>query len=151
MSCTARQYVLDTRGLQFVFLPRRNGSEMHSTIRNGLIPRRNKSTPKKTDNLCFHCSELDGRRSKREELRCDLDMPRSAPSNNTWRPQQNTVYWCNLKLVRKRGLQLYQTRSHAIVLYNTLHPICIEKAVCTKTKQELYHKVINLQGCLELY
>ena len=32
---------------------------------------------------------------------------------------QNTVYWCSLKLAQKRGLQFYQTRSHAIVLYNT--------------------------------
>ena len=51
------------------------------------------------------------------------------------------MYWCNLKLAQKRGLQFYQTRSHAIVLYNTLPAICIEKAVCMKTKEELYHKV----------
>ena len=41
---------------------------------------------------------------------------------------KNTVYWCNLKLAQKKGLQFYQTRSHAIVLYNTLPAICIEKA-----------------------
>ena len=31
----------------------------------------------------------------------------------------NTVYWCNLKLTQEKGLQFYQTRSHAVVLYNT--------------------------------
>ena len=41
----------------------------------------------------------------------------------------------------ERGLQFYQTRSHAIVLYNTLPAICIDKAVCMKTKEDLYHKV----------
>ena len=56
-------------------------------------------------------------------------------------PHQNTVYWCKLKLAQKKGLQFYQTRSHAIVLYNTLPAICIEKAVCMKTKEELFHKV----------
>ena len=69
-----------------------------------------------------------------EEIRCDLDQPRIAPYKNTWRPRQNMVYWCKLMLAQKRGLQFYQTRSHAIVLYNTLPAICIEKAVCMKSE-----------------
>ena len=35
----------------------------------------------------------------------------------------------------------YQTRSHAIVLNDTLPAVCIEKVVCMKTKDELYQKV----------
>ena len=42
-------------------------------------------------------------------------------------------------LSSQKGLQFYQTRSHAIVLYK-LPEICFEKAVCMKTKEELYHK-----------
>ena len=76
-----------------------------------------------------------------EEIRCDLDKPRIAPYKNTWRPHQNTVYWCNVQLAQKRGLQFYQTRSHAIVLYNTLLAVCVETAVRMKTQEELYHKV----------
>ena len=49
--------------------------------------------------------------------------------------------WCNLKLAQEKGLQFYQTRSHAVVLYNTLFAACIEKAVCMKTQDELYQKV----------
>ena len=75
-----------------------------------------------------------------EEIRYDVDKPRIAAYKNTWRPHQNTVYWCNLKLAHKQGLQFYQRRSHAIVLNNTLPAICMEKAVCMKTKEELYHK-----------
>ena len=51
------------------------------------------------------------------------------------------MYWCNLKLAHKRGLQFCQTRSHAIVLHNTLPSICIDKAVCMRTQEELYRKV----------
>ena len=40
-----------------------------------------------------------------------------------------------------RGLQFYQTRSHAIVLHDTLPAFCIEKTVCMKTKEKLYLKV----------
>ena len=66
---------------------------------------------------------------------------RSLQTKNTWKPHQNTAHWCNLEFAQKRGLQFYQTRSHAIVLYNTLPAVCIGKAVCMKTKEELYHKV----------
>ena len=76
-----------------------------------------------------------------EEIRCNLDKPRLVPYKNTWMLYQNTVYWCNLKLAQKKGLQFYQTRSQAIVLYNTQPAICIEKAVCMKTQEELYNKV----------
>ena len=76
-----------------------------------------------------------------EETSCDLTKPRIAPSKNTWKLHQNTVYWCNLKLAQERGLQFYQTRSHAIVLDDTPPAVCIEKVVCMKTKDELYQKV----------
>ena len=72
---------------------------------------------------------------------CDLTKPRIAPYKNTWKRSQNTVCWCNLKLAQERGLQFYQTRSRAVVLYNTLPAACIEKAVCMKTTDELYQKV----------
>ena len=75
-----------------------------------------------------------------EETPCDLHNP-ITPDKNTWKPHQNTAHWCNLEFAQKRGLQFYQTRSHAIVLYNTLPAVCIGKAVCMKTKEELYHKV----------
>ena len=51
------------------------------------------------------------------------------------------VFWCNLKLAQERGSHFYQTRSHAVVLYNTLPTACIEKAVCMKIQEELYQKV----------
>ena len=75
------------------------------------------------------------------ETPCDLTKPRSMPYKNTWKRFQNTVFWCNLELAQERGLQFYQTRSHAVVLYNTLLAACIEKAVCMKTTDELYQKV----------
>ena len=75
------------------------------------------------------------------ETPCDLTKPRIMPYKNTWKRFENTVCWCNLKLAPERGLQFYQTRSHAVVLYNKLPAACIEKAVCMKTQDELYKKV----------
>ena len=50
-------------------------------------------------------------------------------------------YVGNLKLAQEKGLQFYQTRSHAVALYNTLPAACIEKAVCMKTQDELHQKM----------
>ena len=76
-----------------------------------------------------------------EGVEYDLDEPRIAPLKHTWKAYHNTVYWCNLKLAQRRGLQFYQTRSHAITLSSTLPLICIEKVVCMKTGEELHCKV----------
>ena len=52
----------------------------------------------------------------------------------------NTVFWCILKLAQQRGLQFYQTRSNAVILYDTLPAEFIEKAICMKTKGQLYQR-----------
>ena len=80
------------------------------------------------------------------ETPCDLAKPRIAPYNNTWKRLQTSVSWCNFKLAQERGLQFHQTRSHAVVLYNTLPAACIEKAVCMKPQDELHQKVRSTLG-----
>ena len=47
----------------------------------------------------------------------------------------------NCKLAQEKGLLFCQTRSHAIVLCDTLPAVCIEKVVCMRTKDEPYEKV----------
>ena len=74
------------------------------------------------------------------ETLCDLSQARSAPYKNTWKHFQDTVFWCNLKLAQQRGLQFYQTRSHAVIFCDTLPAECIEKAICMKTKDQLYRR-----------
>ena len=76
-----------------------------------------------------------------EETSCDLTGPRFVLCKNTWEPHQNTAYWCNLKIAEEKGLLFYQTMSHAVVLFDTLPAVCIEKVVCMKTKDELHQKV----------
>ena len=71
----------------------------------------------------------------------DLTKPRIAPYENTWNRLQNAENWCKLKLAQEQGLHFYQTRSHAVVLYNTHLAACIEEAVCLKTQEEFHQKV----------
>ena len=47
----------------------------------------------------------------------------------TWKVHQDTVYCVDIQLVQQKGLKFYQTRSHAIILYDTLPTYCIPKVV----------------------
>ena len=46
----------------------------------------------------------------------------------------------HLKLAQQRGLQFSQTRSNAVILHDTLPAEFIEKAICMKTKDQLYQR-----------
>ena len=82
---------------------------------------------------------MDHEQGLRETF-CDLSKARIAPSKNTWKPLQDTVYWCNLLPAQERGLQVSETRSNAAVLCDTLPAEFIEKAICMKTKEQLYQR-----------
>ena len=54
------------------------------------------------------------------EREYDVTKPRIAMFQHIWKIHQNTVYWCNLRVAQSKGLQFYQMRSNAIILYNNL-------------------------------
>ena len=64
----------------------------------------------------------------------DLTAPRLAwYKQKTWKKNQNTVYWVDIKIAQKKGFKFYQTRSNAIILYNTLPACCIQKSIMMET------------------
>ena len=72
----------------------------------------------------------------------DLGAPRLARYIHTaWKKHQNTVYWFDIRLAHMNGLKFYQTRSNAIILYNTLPAYCIPKAIKMETGEIIYEKV----------
>ena len=72
----------------------------------------------------------------------DLKAPRLARyMNRAWKKHQNTVYWVDIKHAQQKGLKFYQTRSNAIILYNTLPAYCIPKVVRMETEEIIYEKV----------
>ena len=73
----------------------------------------------------------------------DLEAPCLARYMDTaWKKHQNTVCWFEIKLAQKKGLKLYQTRSNAIILYNTIPAYCIPKAIPMETGEIIYEKSI---------
>ena len=113
-----------------------NANELNSIIGNGLIL--GGKGLKRGRQAVFFTTEDENCMG---ETPRDSTKPRNATHKNTWKRLQNTICWCNLKLAQEKGLQFYQTRSHAVVLYDTLPAAFIEKAVCMKTQAELCQKV----------
>ena len=78
----------------------------------------------------------------RDPNKFDLEAPRLAwYHQKKWKKHQYTVYWVDIKLGHKKGLKFYQTRSNAIIFYDTLPAYCISKAIVMKSEEILYQKV----------
>ena len=113
-----------------------NANEMHSIIKSGLIPG-GRSLRKDRQSVFFTAVNPMDARQDLEEVQHDLGKPRIAVYKYTWTSHQNTVYRCNLKLSQRRGLQFHQTRSNALIIFNTLPAIFVEKVLYMKTGEEL--------------
>ena len=68
-----------------------------------------------------------------EEVPYDLDKPRIT----VWIVHQNAVYWCNVKLAKRKkdcsSIKLHRTQSF---IFNTLLAICVEKVENMKTGED---------------
>ena len=79
---------------------------------------------------------MDNEHKDPQEL--DLTQPRLAwYKQKTWKKHQNTVYWVDMKLDQK----FYQTRSNAIILYDTLPAYCVPKAIMMESGEIIYENV----------
>ena len=116
-----------------------NSHDLHSIIQSGLIP--GGKSIKKERHAVFFTAVNPTFVDQDKEVGYDLTNSRVAVYRNHLKNHQITVYWCNLKVAQKKGLQFYRTRSKAIILYNTLPAVCIEKVVYMKSGEELYNKV----------
>ena len=76
----------------------------------------------------------------RDPQELDLTKPRLASYKQEWKRHQDTVYWFDVQLAQRKGLKLYQTRSNASILYNTLPAYCIPKAIMMETGEIIYEK-----------
>ena len=59
-------------------------------------------------------------KNHQDPIELDLTKPGLAPYKQKWKVHQDTVYWVELQLAQRKGLKFYQTRSNAVILYDTL-------------------------------
>ena len=83
----------------------------------------------KTDGILHVCGSKKNKEHKDLDV-FKLDAPRLAwYKQKVWTKHQNTMYWVDIKLAQQKGFKVYQTRSNAIILYDTLPAFCIPKAI----------------------
>ena len=80
-------------------------------------------------------------KNHKDPCKLDLTKPRLAPYKQKWKVHQDTVYWVDLQLAQWKGLKFYQTRSNAIILFDTLPAHYFLKAIVVKSEEIIYQKV----------
>ena len=112
---------------------------LHSIINSGLIPG-GQNLSKRQTVFFLLVNPMDKEHKDPETI--DLKAPRLAQYMQTaWKKHQNTVYWVDIKLAQKKGLKFYQTRSNAIIFYNTLPAFCFPKAFQMEIGEIMYEKL----------
>ena len=93
-----------------------------------------------TDSVLSPCGPRD--KSHKDPYTIDFSEPRHAQyMHKTWKKHPDAVYWVHINLAFRKGLKLYQTRSNAIILHETLPAYCIPKVVRMETGEVIYEKV----------
>ena len=64
-----------------------------------------------------------------------------------WRHDQDVVYWVKWKEAQYLGLQCWQTKSHAIVVYQKVPSECIFKVIAKHNKKAIYERQRPHQPC----
>ena len=129
---TLQDYVLLPDDFAEYIYHMENAHDMHSIIQGGLIPG-GKRLQRDRQSVFFTALNPMYTSQDLEEVQYDLDKPRITVYKNTWRVLQNTVYWCNLKLVQRKGFAVPSNPIARNRPFNTLPAICIVKVVYLKT------------------
>ena len=113
---------------------------LHSITNSGLIAGGQNSSRERQTVFFTAVNPMNTNHKDPQEL--DLTKPRLAwYKQKTWKRYQDTVCWVDIQLAQRKGLKFYQTRSNAIILYDTLLACCILKVVVKKCEEIIYHKV----------
>ena len=114
----------------------------HSIINSGLTPGGENLSRERQTVFFLPVNPMDKEHKDPDTI--DLGTPRLARYMHTaWKKHENTVFWVDIKLAQNKGFKFYQTRSNAIILYDTLPAYCIPKAVRMETGEIIYEKVFE--------
>ena len=112
---------------------------LHSITNSGLIAGGQSSSRERQ--TVFFTAVNPMNKDHRDPIELDLTKPRLASYKQKWKRHQDTLYWVDIKHAHRKGLKFYQTRSNAIILYNTLPAYCIPKVIKMETGEIIYEKV----------
>ena len=85
---------------------------------SGLIPGGQNSSREKQTVFITALNAMH--KNHQDPIELDLTIPRVASYKQEWKVHQDTVYWVDTQLAERKGFKFYQTRSNAVILYDTL-------------------------------
>ena len=113
---------------------------LHSITHSGLIAEGQNSSRERQTAQFTAVNPMD--KDHKDPYELDLTKPRLAScKQKKWKRHQDTVYWVDIQLAQQKGFKFYQTRSNAIILYDTLPAYCISKVVVMKSEEVKNEKV----------
>ena len=113
---------------------------LHSITNTGLIP--GGQILGKERQTVFFTAVNPLNKEHKDLYEIDFNAPRLAwYKQKTWKRHQDTVYWVDIQLAQRKGMEFYQTRSNAIILYDTLPAYCIPKVIMMESGEIIYEKV----------
>ena len=80
---------------------------------------RTKNSSKETQRV-FFTAVNPMHKNHQDPKELDLTKPRLASYKQKWKVHQDTVYWVDIQLAQRKRLKFYQSRSNAVILYDTL-------------------------------
>ena len=114
---------------------------LHSIVHSGLISGGQYLCKRQT---VFFTSVDPMNKEHKDPDVINLDAPRLPRyKQKMWKKRQNTVYWVDIKPAQKKGFKFYQTRSNAIILYDTLPAYCIPKAIMMGSGESFTRKYMR--------
>ena len=111
---------------------------LHSITNSGSIAGGQNSSRERQTIFCTAVNPMHKNHQDPKEL--DLTKPRLASYQKKWKVHQDTEYWVDTQLAQRKGLKFYQTRSNAVILYDTLPAYCISKAIVMNLKKSYTRK-----------
>ena len=108
--------------------------DVTSILKSGLIAVR-RASKEGRQTIFFTPLNPPGHNPDEEEPGDDLSKPRQIHYYSKWEPRQDAVFWINLARAQDKGLQFWQTRTDAVIVYNSVPADCIYKVMSQKGKK----------------
>ena len=112
---------------------------LHSITNSGLIAGGQNSSRERQTVFFTAVDPMSKNHKDPQEL--DLTKPRLTSFKQKWKKAPGYGVLGRDTFAQREGLMFYQTRSNAIILYDTLPAYCISKVVLMKSEEIIYQKV----------
>ena len=86
-------------------------------------------------------TNLSGDVLEEEKPDDDFTVPQKAPHVTKWKYDQNAVYWVRLSKAQDQGLEFWQTKSFAIMIYATTLGDCVDRVTSQNGERVIFKRL----------